>query len=184
MEVRNTAGTFEMSPGLAHALVEDSWPHRHGELHELEHAFGVLPLVEVRELVRSQDEDGVVETSRLERVDGACVRIELDIDARYTVERQPCKLEARLRGRVRPLVSRISDGEDKEPLEAELIDRSARKSDMPEVRGVEGATEDTERRYCHSNVSPSTSTSTPGLTPARRSASSSSAAGGGVPTTR
>ena len=78
----------------------------------------------------------------------------------------------------------IGDDEDEQPLEIQLVDGRTGKRHMADMRGVEGAAENSEGRYCHSSVSPSSSTSAPRLTPARRSASSSSGAGGGVPTTR
>ena len=75
----------------------------------------------------------------------------------------------------------IGDHEHQESLEAQLLERGVRQRDVTHVRRVEDTAEDA---YCHSRVSPSSSTSAPRLTPARRSASSSSAVGGGVPTTR
>ena len=166
---------------LAHAVVGDARPHRDAEPDELEDALGALPLPEVGELVAADDEDGVLGRPRLERVHGACVRIELDFYSRQMVEREPSQLEARLGRSGRLLVPGVGDDEDEEPLEAELRDRCARKGHVTDVRRIEGAAEDA---YCHSSASPSSSTSAPRLTPARRSASSSSSAGGGVPTTR
>ena len=65
------------------------------ESHELEDALRTLPLPEVGELVTADDEHGIVGLSRLERVDGARVRVELDVDTGDVLERQPRELEAR-----------------------------------------------------------------------------------------
>ena len=61
---------------------------------ELEDALWTLPGREVGELVATDDEHCVVELSSLERVDRACVRVELDVDTGDIVECQPRELEA------------------------------------------------------------------------------------------
>ena len=97
------------------------------------------------------------------------------------VERQARELEARARGRDGALVAGIRDDQDEEPFEAELCERGTGEGDVTVVRRVERSAEDP---YCHSSVSPSTSTSAPRLMPVRRRASSSSSVEGGWPTTR
>ena len=82
---------------LAHTVVGDARPHRHAESRELEDTLRALPLPEVGELVAADDEHGIAGLSRLEGVDGAGVRIQLDVDAGDILERQLRELEACLR---------------------------------------------------------------------------------------
>ena len=58
--------------------------------------------------------------------------------------------------------ARISDDENEQPVEIQLLDRSTCERDVPHMRGIEGTAQDS---YCHSSVSPSSSTSAPRLTP-------------------
>ena len=73
--------------------------------------------------------------SLLERVDGACVRIELDGSFGNVREREPRELEPRVGGGRRALVPGICDDEDEELVEPELSDRRASEGD--DGRGAE-----------------------------------------------
>ncbi len=138
---------------LAHTVVGDTGPHCHAETDELEHAVRAFPLPEVGELVATDDEHRVAWLSRLEGVDGTAVAIELDLDTEDTFECQSRELQARARRCDRLLVSRVGDDEDEQPFEIELVDRGARKRHMADMRGIEGAAENSEG-VCH-DVRPS-----------------------------
>ena len=87
--------------------------------------------------------------------------------------------------RVDLLVARVGDDADQQPVEPEVVDRLAGERDVPDVRRIEGATEDPDAiAHCQIMTSSPISTSEPGLTPASRRASSSSSPSGAVPTTR
>ena len=125
-----------MSECRAHAVIGDTRPRGDGEPRELEDALGALPPRKVHELVRAEDEDRVLERARLERVDGARVRVELDLRAEHVREREPRELESCVRGRRHVLVAGVGDDEYEEPLEVELLD--ARRARAPRARCAAG----------------------------------------------
>ena len=159
---------------FAHAVVGDARPHRNAEPDELEDALGALPLPEVGELVAADDEDRVVERSRLERVDRASVRIELDVDSGRSSNASRASSRRDSGDAIVSLWPGSATTRTSSLSRPSSLDRRARQGDVADVRRIEGAAEDS---YCHSSASPSSSTSAPRLTPARRSASSSSCCG-------
>ena len=85
---------------------------------------------------------GIVEAERLERVDGAGERIEGHLGLGDRREGELGEPEPDLRRRVDLLVPRVGDDADQQPVEPEVVDRLAGERDVPDVRRIEGATED------------------------------------------
>ena len=141
----------------------------------LDHPFRILPREELCELVCADEEERIVPASFHQQVDGALVGIELDL---VIGERGPRELQARLGAELDLLVPRIHRDQNRELVEIEVPPGCVGERDVPVVRRVEGAAE--QSGHWTSRTSPSTSTSSPLRAPAAFSAAASSSSSSGT----
>ena len=130
------------------------------------------------ELIRSYDEDGILEPLGAQQLDSTGIPVEPHVVAR---ERCVRKRKAILGGRVRFAVCGPLAHEDHKSLDAEVLARGVGNGDVAEVRRSSGAV---KHRHSHSSTSSPTSTASPARAPAALRIFSSSASAGGLPVTR
>ena len=117
-------------------------PRRRADARQLENAIRAHPGRKGGELVGAEQEEGIVEPERLERVDRAGERIERDLGLVDRRERELGERSLTSRRRVDVLVAGVGHDTDEQPIEPEVIDRLPRERDVPVVRWVERAAED------------------------------------------
>src|SRR4051812_19396107 len=181
-------GRLELEAENAVAVACEVWrwvarPRADREADPAQDLGRLLPAWKVTALVGADDEDRVTEAAAANRVDGERVCIDVD-GGRKAVERGARKHESIVWiGHSARAMARTRTHEDDEPVDRQLSERGAGEGDVAVVRRIEGSAEDA-RGHCSSSASPATSTSSPDLAPASRSAASSSSSPGGRPTIR
>src|SRR5713101_7539958 len=148
---------------------------RNTDPRECEHALGILPREEVRELIGPDEKQRFEPPPRAEHVHRALVRIRLDAVVGKGSSR---KLQPRLGVEPDLLVSGTLGHEHREVVEIEVLPGRTRERQVSVVRRIERAAE----QACHwtSRNSPPTSTSSPLRAPAASSAAASSSSSAGT----
>ena len=140
----------------------DAGPRADAEAREVEHPLRLLPVEEAGELVGADHEDRVVERERLERVDGAPVRLERDLAPGTSANAISASVSRTSAGVPTSLCPGSATTRTSSRSSANRSIAARRERHVAGVRRVERAAEDARSAHgCHSSSSSPTSTSAP-----------------------
>src|SRR5919201_94948 len=127
LEEQDVLRTLELGKDLVEALARIAGPRRNREPRALEDRIRLLPIVEVGELVCTDQDERIVPPARAQHVDRALIGIELDL---VLGKRGARESQARVGVDRNVLVTRTCRDEDEELLERELLVCGARELDV------------------------------------------------------
>lgn len=165
VEELDAFGALELSEHRLEALPVVAGTGRDAQPDVLEEAVRVFPTQKRRELVSADEEDCVAEAAAGEGIDRVGVLLRNDLRAGEPGEGETSEGEPPAEVELDRPVAGIDHHEDEQPLEVEMVERGLDEGEVPVVRRIEGAAEETGH---------STSTTSGLRIPAARSASRAS----------